>query len=347
MGTPPRDGKDVPGRSADRATTTSDPSWKEAIAPFQRSDAKRSVWQLANTLIPYFGLWYVAYICLDISYWATLGVSTLAALFLVRSFIIAHDCGHGSFFRSNRANAFWGSITSILSFLPYFAWRHEHALHHARSGDLDNRGAGDIMLLTVEEYRALSRWGRFKYRIYRNPLILLVVGPLYIFLLSYRFWTGGANARSRRSVIRNNLALLAVFALAHFTIGLKSYVLVQLPIIALAGVAGLWMFYIQHQFEGVQWDRHKSWSYFRQATEGSSYYALPKILQWFTGNIGFHHVHHLGARIPNYFLEKCHNEVALFRSVKPITFWESLHNIRFTLWDEDRRKLVTFSEVSG
>lgn len=325
------------------ATTS---SWKEKIAPYQQPDLKRSIWQLANTLIPYFALWYAAYVTLSYSYWATIGISALAALFLVRTFIIAHDCGHGSFFRSNRANAFWGSITSILAFLPYHAWRHEHALHHAKSGDLDHRGTGDIKLLTVEEYRAASPRDRFLYRLYRHPAIMLGLGPYYIFLISYRFWTKSAGRRTKLSVLRNNLALLAIFALAHFTIGLKAFTLVQLPIITVAGIAGLWMFYIQHQFEGVQWERHEEWTYLDQALHGSSYYALPKVLQWFTGNIGFHHVHHLGAKIPNYCLEKCHNEVAFLRNTKPIMFFQSLRFVRLRLWDEEKGKLVTFAEAN-
>lgn len=322
------------------------PDWKITMRKYQRSDFKRSVWQLVNSVIPYLALWVVAYLLLEVSYWATIGVCALAAGFLTRVFIIAHDCGHGSFFKSRKANVIWGSITSALANLPYHAWRHEHAIHHAHSGDLDNRGVGDIDTLTVDEYIARSRWERLKYRIYRHPIVLFVVGPLYLFAISYKKWPPRATRRVKLSVVRNNLAIVGILAVVYFTIGLKGFLLVQLPIIAVSGSLGIWLFYVQHQFEDVYWEHNDKWDYVDQALQGSSYYKLPRVLQWFSGNIGFHHIHHLGAKIPNYFLEKVHNEVALFREVKPVTIRSSLKCLTFRLYDEESRTLVGFSHVA-
>jgi omega-6 fatty acid desaturase (delta-12 desaturase) len=319
--------------------------WQEAIAPYQRPDFWRSSWQLVNSIVPYVLLWYAAYRLLEVSWWATLPVSFLAAGFLIRIFTISHDCGHRSFFRSGRANAFWGAVTSGLPFLPYHAWRQEHAVHHSHSGDLDNRGVGDVDTRTVEEYLAASPWERLRYRLYRNPLVMFGLGPLFTFVFGYRFWRRGSDRRVRRSVLLTNLALagaaLGVVSLA----GWKAFLLVQLPIIQIAGAVGIWLFYVQHQFDGVRWERNENWSYFDQALGSSSYYALPRILQWFTGNIGYHHVHHLGARIPNYRLEQCHRDLELFRSVRPISLVESRRCIWLNLWDEDARRMVGFDHA--
>lgn len=320
-------------------------TWKEALRPYQRPDLRRSCWQLINSLVPHIVLWYTAYRLLEVSYWASLGVCVLAAAFLVRVFIISHDCGHGAFFRSRRANSIWGAITSIMTLIPYHAWRHEHAVHHAHSGNLDRRGVGDIDTLTVREYVALSRWERFRYRVYRNPVTLFVVAPLYVFVISYRFWPKGANRRARLSVIRTNIALLGIAVVMSLTIGLKAWLMIQLPIMAISGTAGVWLFYVQHQFEGVYWERNDTWDFVEQALEGSSFYKLPAILQWFSGNIGFHHIHHLSARIPNYYLPKCQRELSFLQRVKPITLIASFKSLTFRLWDEERRKLVGFSSA--
>ncbi len=320
-------------------------SWKKKLAPFQRADHRRSIWQLTDSLIPYIACWFVAYKLLDVSYWATLGVCVLAAGFLVRVFIISHDCGHGAFFRSRRANALCGAITSVLVCIPYYAWRHEHAVHHATSGNLDQRGVGDIKTMTVKEYLAASRWTRLKYRMYRHPVVMFGIGPLYTFLVSYRFWPPGANRRVKMSTVRTNLFLLALAVGLSILIGVKAYLLIQLPIIAFAGTAGVWLFYVQHQFDGVYWERSDKWDFVTQALEGSSYYKLPKLLQWFSGNIGFHHIHHLSARIPNYYLEKVQNCIPELQSVRAITLFESFKCLKFRLWDEERNRLVGFSEL--
>jgi len=321
-------------------------AWRNLIADYQHPDLLRSSWQLANSIIPYLLLWYGAYRLLEVSWWATLAISVPASGFLIRIFVISHDCGHGSFFRSTRANAFWGSVTSALPFLPYHAWRHYHAIHHSHSGDLDHRGVGDIATLTIDEYLASSRWSRLSYRLYRNPLVMFGLGPLFTFLVAYRFWRRGSDRRVRMSVIRTNIALALVTLALGSLIGWKALLMVQLPIMYLAGALGIWLFYVQHQFEGVYWEREARWNYVEQALHGSSYYDLPRVLHWITGNIGFHHVHHLGARIPNYQLQKCHRELALFRDVRPMSLWSSLRCLRFRLWDEKRQRLIGFRELN-
>jgi omega-6 fatty acid desaturase (delta-12 desaturase) len=317
-------------------------SWRQVVAKYENPDLRRSVWQIANTVIPYVILWYLMYRSLEISYGITLALSALTAGFLVRIFIIFHDCGHASFFTSQKANDLSGFIAGVLTLTPYRGWRREHAIHHATAGDLDRRGVGDIWTLTVKEYLELSPRGRLEYRLYRNPLVMFVIGPLFTFLIRHRFAGPTATPRERHSVYSTNLAILGIVALMHATIGIKAFVLVQLPIVMIASAAGVWLFYVQHQYEGVYWEHHEHWDYVSVALQGSSFYKLPKIVQWFTGNIGFHHIHHLSPRIPNYFLERCHAENRMFQEVKPITLCASLKSLSFRLWDEEGRKLVGF-----
>ncbi len=316
--------------------------WRAAVAPFQTPDARRSLWQFISSLLAYVALWYLAYRALEVSYWLTLAIAVVAAGFLVRLFIIFHDCGHGSFFASKEANDVVGIITGILTFTPYYEWRHSHAVHHSSAGDLDRRGTGDVWTLTVEEYLALPPRQRLAYRIFRNPVILLLFGPLVMFLVLHRFAQKDAKPRERNSVIYTNLAVLAFIVGLSLLIGFRDFVLVQLPIIAVAASAGVWLFYIQHQFEDVYWARHAEWDYVAAGLRGSSFYKLPRILQWFTGNIGFHHIHHLSPRIPNYNLEACQASNPLFQQVRPVTLRDSLKSLRFRLWDEEHRRLVGF-----
>jgi len=320
-------------------------SWRQTVAKYEHPDLYRSVWQVVSTLIPYFILWYLMYRSLEVSYWITLALSALTAGFLVRIFIIFHDCGHASFFKSRKANDIWGFIAGVLTLTPYFGWRREHAMHHATAGDLDRRGVGDIWTLTVKEYLELSPRKRFEYRLYRNPLVMFVIGPLFTFLIRHRFAGPIASKRERYSVYWTNLAIVGIVALMKATIGLKALVLVQLPIVMIASAAGVWLFYVQHQYEGVYWEHHENWDYVSVALQGSSFYKLPKILQWFTGNIGFHHIHHLSPRIPNYYLERCHEENSMFREVRAITLLDSLKSLAFRLWDEERHKLVGFGYI--
>ena len=319
-------------------------SWKDVVAKYQTPVRVKSVWQLVNTLVPYAVLWYLMYLSLSISYWLTLGLGVVAAGLLVRVFIIFHDCGHESFFKSSMANRFWGYITGVLTVTPYDYWRHEHAQHHASAGDLDNRGVGDIWTMTVKEYLKASRWTRIKYRVTRNPLCLFIIGPVFLFFIARRIPNPRADIRKVRSTYLTNLGILVVAVSLSFLMGWKAYLLIQFPVLAMAASAGVWLFYVQHQFEGVYWEREKDWDYVAEALRGSSYYQLPKVLQWFTGSIGFHHIHHLSPRIPNYFLEKCYRENPLFQQIKPITLWSSLKSLKFRLWDEEGRQLISWRE---
>src|SRR5258705_2720964 len=285
------------------------------------------------------------YLSLAVSWRLAIRLAILAEGFAVRLFIISHDCGHGSFFKSRAANTVVGFITGVITFVPYHHWRWEHAQHHATSGDLDRRGIGDIWTLTVQEYLESSRWRKFAYRLARNPVILFVIAPLFIFLVKQRFPKAAASKRDRQSVYWTNLAILGLAAALSWAFGLSAYVLLQLTVMAVAGSVGVWLFYVQHQFEGVYWGRGEEWDYATAALQGSSFYKLPKILQWFSGNIGFHHIHHLSSRIPNYNLERCHQADPLFQRVKPVTFFGSFKSLTFRLWDEQRRKLVGFRHL--
>jgi omega-6 fatty acid desaturase (delta-12 desaturase) len=323
----------------------SKPSWRDVVAKFEAPSLRRSLGQIATTHIPYFALLCVMYFTLDISYWITLALAIPAAGFLIRNFIIFHDCGHRSFFKSRTANRIVGFFTGLLTFTPSYYWSHQHSKHHATAGDLDHRGDGDVWTLTVQEYLALPRRKRIWYRIYRNPFFLFGVAPLYVFFVHYRYWRPGDSAHARWSTIRTNLALVAIVALVSLTIGIKAYLMIQLPIMIVATTSGVWLFYVQHQFEDTYWERHEKWSYVRQALEGSSFYKLPKILQWFSGNIGFHHIHHLSPRIPNYNLQKCHESSPMFKAVRHVTLWSSFKALTYRLWDEERKKLVGFSYI--
>src|SRR5438477_6720006 len=320
-------------------------SWREVVSRYQRPAIGRSLWQIVNTLVPYALLWYLMYRSLAISYWLTLPLAILAGAFLVRIFIISHDCGHGSFFKSSKANDVLGFITGVLTFTPYYHWRWEHSLHERTAGDLDRRGTGDVWTLAVKEYLESSRWKRFAYRLARNPVVLFLVAPAFVFLGKHRFPSAKAPRRERYSVYWTNLAIVGVAAAMSSVFGLKAYLLIQLAVIMVAGSAGMWLFYVQHQFEGVYWERREEWDYAEAALRGSSFYKLPRILQWFSGNIGFHHIHHLSPRIPNYHLEKCHDAEPLFQTVKPITLFPSFKSFTFRLWDEQKRKLVGYGAL--
>jgi acyl-lipid omega-6 desaturase (Delta-12 desaturase) len=316
--------------------------WKEVVAKYQRPELSAGLRQVLNTLLPYAGLWCLMYFTMSVSWWLTVPLAILAGGFLVRVFIIFHDCGHSSFFRDRRANDVLGFITGVLTFTPYYHWRWEHAVHHATSGDLDRRGTGDVWTLTVEEYLQASRWKRFAYRLTRNPIVLFGLAPIYLFFVHQRFSSSKAARRERHSVSWTNLAIVVIAAGLSSIFGLWNYLLIQLVVLMVAGTVGIWLFYVQHQFEGVYWQRKEDWDYSIAALQGSSFYKLPKVLQWFSGNIGFHHIHHLSPRIPNYHLQKCHEAEPLFQTVKPVTFLRSLKSLTFRLWDERRQRLVGY-----
>lgn len=314
---------------------------RRILAPYQAPIAWRSIWQVINTLVPYVALWVLMYFSLQVSYWLTLALAVPAAGFMVRAFIIFHDCGHGSFFKSRQANDIVGNITGILTFTPYQRWRHDHAIHHATAGDLDRRGTGDVQTLTVEEYLALPWWKRAGYRIMRNPLILFTIGAFLVFTVFQRFSDRETGRRERISVLGTNLALAGMIAGLSALMGWQAYLMIQIPILFLGTSAGVWLFYVQHNYEGTYWERHDKWDFFRAGLHGSSFYQLPAVLQWFTGNIGFHHIHHLSPKIPNYLLPKCHRENPLFH-VPPLTIRSSLRCLRLRLWDEKQRRMVGY-----
>ena len=321
------------------------PTWKPIVVRYQQPSPGRALWQVVNTLVPYAALWYLMSLSLALSWWLTLPLAVLAGAFLVRAFIIFHDCGHGSFFKTVTANHILGAITGVLTFTPFYHWRWEHAIHHASAGDLDRRGTGDVWTLTVQEYLEASRWKRFAYRLARNPAVLFVLAPLFVFLMKQRVPSLKAPLRERYSVYWTNLGVGALAAGLIWIFGLKAYLIIQLVVLMTAGSAGVWLFYVQHQFEGVYWERGDEWDYATAALKGSSFYKLPKVLQWFSGNIGFHHIHHLSPRIPNYHLEKCHQAEPLFQTVKPVTLFSSFKSFTFRLWDERRRRLVGYRHL--
>jgi acyl-lipid omega-6 desaturase (Delta-12 desaturase) len=319
--------------------------WRQIVARFQQPSTPRALWQIINTLVPFAALWYLMYLSRAISWWLVVPLAILAGAFLVRIFIIFHDCGHGSYFKSRWANNLTGFLTGVLTFTPYYHWRWEHNIHHASSGHLDKRGVGDIWTLTVQEYLEASRWKRFAYRLARNPFILFAVAPFYLFLFRQRFPSRNASKRERHSVHAMNIALLAMAIALSLVFGVVHYVIIQSIILIVAGGLGVWLFYVQHQFEGVYWERGEEWDYTAAALQGSSFYKLPKILQWFSGNIGFHHIHHLSSRIPNYNLERCHRADPLFERVPAVTLFGSLKSFTFRLWDENERRLVSFRHL--
>ena len=312
--------------------------WQPIVAKYAKPDLTRSLWQIANTLIPYFVLWGLMIWSVQISDWITLGRSVLAAGFLMRTFIIFHDCGHGSFFKSKKANELVGRITGFLNFTPYYRWKHDHAIHHATSGNLDKRGSGDVHTMTVREYLAAPWWKKAAYRIVRHPLALLGVGPLLIFLVAHRI-PPLKGKRARSSVWWTNISLAVAIALLCWLIGWKTYVLVQLPIVMISATIGIWLFYVQHNFDPTYWDNQEGWEFVKAGLQGSSFYKLPLILQWFSGNIGFHHIHHLSAKIPNYNLPRCYAENSEFH-VRPLTILTSLKSLSLRLYDEERKMLV-------
>lgn len=318
---------------------------KKNVAPYEKTDTKASIRQLLNTLIPLVLLWYGAYLSLSVSYWLTLPIAVVAAGFVVRTFIIFHDCCHQSFFRSRLANDILGTITGVLTLCPYEQWKNAHAIHHATSSNLDKRGIGDIWILTVDEYTSSPLWRRIAYRLYRNPLVMFGLGPSFVFLLQYRFNRKGARRKERLGNYLTNVLIVALYALLIWAIGWQAFLMVQGPVFFVSGLMGIWLFYVQHQFEDSYFENEEEWSYVKAAVEGSSYYKLPKPLQWITGNIGFHHVHHLSPKVPNYNLEKAHEATPPLQQATTITLRTSLKSLRFHLWDEQSKTFVGFKDI--
>ena len=318
---------------------------RKQVAPFEKAVMKDSIRQLINTFLPFFTLCFLAYESLSISYFLAFPLTVIAAGFLVRIFIIFHDCCHYSFFKSRQHNKILGTITGVLTMFPYSQWGHSHAIHHATSSNLDKRGTGDIWVLTVTEYKEASIWKKIAYRIYRNPFVMFGVGPIYVFLITNRFNRKNAKKKERMNTYLTNVLIVALAAATCWLVGWQAFVLIQGPIFFISGSIGIWLFYVQHQFEDSYFEEDEHWDYVKAAVEGSSFYKLPKLLQWLTGNIGFHHVHHLSPRVPNYKLEAVHQHTQPLQNVPTITLATSLRSLRFRLWDEENKMFVSFKEI--
>jgi len=326
-------------------TLHSTKSLRKQIAPYEKTTAKKSIWQIINTIGSFIILWYLGYKCLFVSYWLALIPIVLAAGFLVRTFIIFHDCTHHSFFKSRRANRIIGTITGVLTLFPFDQWGHNHSVHHATSGNLDKRGTGDIWTLTVDEYLKAPLKLRLAYRFYRNPFVMFGLGPIFVFLLKNRFNRKGVRRKERLNTYLTNILIVSLFVLISLFVGWQEFLLIQGSIFLISGSVGIWLFYVQHTFEDSYFEANAEWEYVLAAVEGSSFYKLPKFMQFLTGNIGYHHIHHLSPRVPNYKLEEAHNNTIPLQNVPTITLASSLQSLRFRLWDKEKKKFVSFKGV--
>ncbi len=334
----------LPSEASPESLPIDDKQWVKLLARYRTPSVRRSLFELAVTVVPFLLLWSATLVGVKLGHWYSLALVLPAAFFLVRLFMIQHDCGHGSFFRKRRANDLLGRAIGVLTLTPYADWRQSHAQHHATSGNLDRRGKGDIDLLTVAEYQALPRWRRLAYRLSRHPFVLLVLAPVYVFVLRHRLpndlWRAGRAAWL--STLSTNAAILGLTVGMGLLVGFGDLLLVQLPITLLASSIGIWLFYVQHQFEHTYWAPEGEWTYYRGAMQGSSHYDLPGPLRWLTANIGVHHVHHLLSSIPSYRLNEVLRDYPKLREVGRLTLRQSLQCLRLGLWCEERQRLVSF-----
>jgi omega-6 fatty acid desaturase (delta-12 desaturase) len=327
--------------------TTSNPYWRDSVARHERPSYSHSLLGVATSVLPYLALTVCMYLCLAISLWLTLALAIPTAGFLLRTFVVFHDCAHGSFLPTKRGNLWLGRFTGLLVFQPFGNWRHNHAVHHGTAGDLDRRGTGDVPTLTFTEYLSRGWKGRLGYRLFRNPLVMFGVGPIWSLMIGPRIWSNKMRPRQRRSILVTNLVLAIIVGAIIWLIGLDAWLLVQMPIAILAGTAGVFLFYVQHQFEDVYWASSEDWSYADAALQGSSYLKLPKLLQFFSGNIGLHHVHHLSAKIPNYNLQRAHDENSIFHDVPVLGIRDGLRAIRLKVIDPASGRLMTWRQVKA
>jgi acyl-lipid omega-6 desaturase (Delta-12 desaturase) len=332
-------------------TATADPPnarrWQEALKPHREPNHARSLFEIFVTLAPLALIWTAMALAVDVSYWLALPLAVPAAGFLVRLFMIQHDCSHDAFFTGRSVNAWTGRVIGIMTLTPFDSWRRTHAMHHAGSGNLGRRGIGDVGTLTVAEYAERSVLGRLSYRLYRHPLILFGVGPLYLFLLQHRLPIGLTNREAWLSTMATNLGIAVVAAGLMWIVGAGTFVAIHLPIVVLASSIGVWLFYVQHQFEHTSWDEAANWDHPEAALHGSSNYVLPPVLRWFTANIGVHHVHHLCSRIPFYRLPEVLRNHPELDEIGRLTLRQSFASVRLVLWDQDARRLVSFKEAAA
>lgn len=340
---------DNPRAEAAEEGTPQQPSvWREQLAPYARPDLGRTALGLATSVVPYLLLCAAMVLALrHVGVWLTLVLAPLSAGFLLRTYIMFHDCAHGSLLRSRRGNVWLGRVLATIVLTPFAQWRWEHAVHHNTAGDLDKRGIGDVPLLTVEEYNSKSALFRLGYRLFRNPLIMFGLGPVIAMMIGPRITTPKAQARLRNSVLITDAVLVVIFGLLVWWLGAGTVALVWAPAALMAGAAGVFLFYVQHNFEGAYWQRTEGWGYADAALQGSSFLKLPRVLQFASGSIGYHHVHHLNVRIPNYNLQRAHEENEVFQSVPVLTMRDGLQAVRLKLWDERRGRMVTFAEANG
>jgi acyl-lipid omega-6 desaturase (Delta-12 desaturase) len=332
---------ELPGRTESPVS-----DWRKVVARYQGSHVGRSLFQLVTTL----GLLVLTLVAmhrmLHVETWLTIVLILPAAGFIIRTFIIMHDCSHGSFLPWPKVNDAVGFVTGVLTLTPYSQWRREHALHHASSGDLDRRGNGDVTTMTVREYLSLSRWERFRYRLFRNPAVLLGLGPLHMIVLQrFRMRSKATGSVQLWNVWMTNIAIGGLIATLILAAGAQSLLIIYLPAYYLATMAGVWLFYVQHQFEDAYWESHENWDYATAAVHGSSHLRMPRLLQWFTGSIGLHHVHHLGPRIPNYRLQRAHDENPIFHEAPVMTIRQGVRALRLTLYDEQQRQMIRFKDL--
>ncbi len=317
--------------------------WNKKLKKYAQPNLKKSVFQIINSVLPYFALLILMYMTMryELPYILTLGLGFIASGFVVRIFILFHDCTHQSFFKSKMANAIWGHIFGIMSFTPYFTWQNEHSIHHGTVGNLDRRGIGDIWTMTVNEYENSGKLKRTWYRVYRNPLFLFLVSPFALFAVLNRIPSVNGRRKDHLSYLITNMGIVIIFMMTWLTLGLKYYLAIQLPILYFASIMGVWLFFVQHQFDEVYWSSDSEWDIVKAALEGSSYYQLPLVLEWFSGYIGYHNIHHLNSRIPNYNLKKCYQDVHQLMDEKKITVLESFRLAFLELYDEKSRKMIS------
>lgn len=322
-------------------------NWTKILSEYRDLSRLRSILEISITVIPFALLWAAMWLLLDYSYWLSLALAVPTAGFLVRLFIIQHDCGHRTFFHKRATNDWVGRVIGVLTLTPYDYWRRTHANHHATCGNLDRRGMGDVTTLTLQEYQASSMLSRFWYRVYRHPLVLFALGPAYLYFVQQRLPVGLMRDgwRPWLSTMSTNAGILVTFSLLIWAIGLKAFLMVHVPIVALAASFGVWLFYVQHQFEDTLWDDDADWDLHEAALHGSSHYDLPAVFRWFTGNIGMHHVHHLCSQIPFYRLPRTLRDYPALTQVNRVTLIESFRYVQFTLWDENQRRMISFRDA--
>ena len=322
-------------------------NWSSRLGIYRLPDNRRAIFEIAVTAVPFLGLWGLMWMLADVSWWLALPLAVPAAGLLVRLFMIQHDCGHNAFFSSRKANDWTGRVLGVLTLTPYDFWRHSHALHHAGSGNLEHRGIGDIDTLTVDEYRSRSRWGKLRYRVYRHPLVMFVAGPSYLFFLQHRLPVGAMNrgAMPWLSTMLTNLGIAALAVSLMMLMGVSTFLVIHVPIIAIAASVGVWLFYVQHQFEQTYWEPDADWSHPDAALHGSSFYDLPAPLMWITGNIGVHHLHHLSSRIPFYRLSEVLSHHPELRNIGRLTLLQSLKCVKLALWDQQSKRMVPFGAL--